>query len=333
MTNPDWSPRARRRARISRRRRFARLGLLSLATAASIVAVVPLLTKSLALLTIDLVHFLSPSPWFGQDVAVASVWCGVAAVPLWLASRRFRDRPRERSTGWEGMSTAERVSTVTSLGTVAALVFAGMSLQATRDQVEQAARDHVGDRFAEAVGQLASDRVEVRVGGALSLERIAVEPGESDHVFHVLSAFLRTRSAEGRCEPGGDTEVVAEVLARLSKRRIGGTADLRGACLRTTGWESADLKGADLREADLGGARLVGARLVEAKLAGAQLAEAELAGADLAWADLSGASLAGADLTGADLRHTDLTGAVLTGADLSGANVEHAKLPPNAPPH
>ncbi|WP_415363693.1 pentapeptide repeat-containing protein [Saccharothrix sp. BKS2] len=335
MTKPDWSPRARRRARISRRRRVARVGLLTLATATSVVAVVPVLVAALALLTADLTRFLAPSPWFGRNVAVAAAWCAVAAGPLWLASRRFRERPRDRPAGWGALSTAERTSLAASLATVVALVFAGMSLQVTRDQVELTARGQLGDRYAEAVRALASDRAEVRISGALSLERIALDPAEADHAFDLLAVFLRTRAARpasGPCDPAvdpvGETGVIAGVLARMSKRHGSGDADLRGTCLRTTGWEGADLDGADLREADLSEADLGGARLV-----GARLAEASLAGADLAGADLSGASLAGADLTGADLRHTDLTGAVLTGADLSGANVQHAKLPPNAPPH
>ncbi|GAA1269650.1 pentapeptide repeat-containing protein [Saccharothrix xinjiangensis] len=330
MTKPDWSPRARRRARIDRRRRFARLGLLALAAAASLVAVVPALTTALALLTADLIRYMTPIPWFDHHVAVASVWCAVAAVPLWLVSRRFRSRPRERA-GWGAMSTAERASLITSLTAVVALVFAGMSLQATRDQVRLAAKGQLSDRYAKAVEQLASDRVEVRISGALSLERIALDSADLDSdegrdAFDLLAAFLRTkapRPATGPCEPSGDTRVVAEVLARMSARRGGADVDLRGACLRGTEWDGAELDGVDLREADLGGARLVGARLVEAKLAGA----------DLTGADLRRASLANADLTGADLRHTDLSDAVLTGADLGGARLEHAKLPPNAPPH
>ena len=68
-----------------------------------------------------------------------------------------------------------------------------------------------------------------------------------------------------------------------------GRADWRGARLRASLFDRADLEGADLREADLS----------EAFLEGANLAGADLRGADLRGARMAGARIEGARFEGA----------------------------------
>ena len=181
----------------------------------------------------------------------------------------------------------------------------------------------VTDRYAKAREQLGCEKVDVRIGGIHTLERIARDsPADHPAVIEMLAAFIRERSREQRPppDPGGQArqrslspDVRAAITAlgrRLTERDIG----------------PVDLARADLTGADLGGARLTGADLTEAVLAHAVLARADLPAAKLVRADLTGADLGGARLTGADLTRADLTGADLTDVDLTGADLADADL-------
>ncbi len=211
------------------------------------------------------------------------------------------------------------------------------------------------DRFSRVVGQLADERLEVRLGAIYALEQLAMESREQHRPsIAVLCAFLRERAAwqperatTGR--PPTDVQAVLSVLGRrtltheredafrLDLRRT----DLRGADLNGVRFaravlleahlEGASLQGAQLAGADLRGAWLDNADLVEADLRGADLREAHLEGtylvdAQLDGADLGGAHLAGAYLGGASLQGADLGGAQLDGAYLYKANLDGASL-------
>jgi hypothetical protein len=186
----------------------------------------------------------------------------------------------------------------------------------------------VTDRYAKAIEQLGSEKLDVRIGGICALERVARDSAR-DHpaVMEMLAAFIRERSREQGPPPGPsgrarerslspDVQAALTVVGRrLTERDIG----------------PVDLARADLTGADLSGARLSRADLTEAVLAHAVLARADLPAAklvraDLTGADLGGARLTGADLTRADLTGTDLTDVDLTGADLAGADLTRAEL-------
>ena len=191
----------------------------------------------------------------------------------------------------------------------------------------------VTDRYAKALGQLGCEKLDVRIGGIHTLERVARDsPADHPAVMEMLAAFIRERSREQwpPPDPGGQArerslrpDVLAAITVvgrRLTERDIG-PVDLARADL--TG---ADLTGADLGGADLTGANFTGADLTEAVLANAVLARADLPAAKLVRADLAGADLGGARLTGADLTRADLTGADLTDVDLTGADLTGADL-------
>ena len=123
-------------------------------------------------------------------------------------------------------------------------------------------------------------------------------------------------------EPQEATRTVTEA------RKIGVTANLRGADLY-----GADLRSADLRGADLRGANLRSANLYSADLYGADLRSADLCAANLRSADLRSADLYGANLYGADLRSADLRSADLYGANLYGADLRNTVLDPDEEPN
>jgi hypothetical protein len=209
------------------------------------------------------------------------------------------------------------------------------------------------DRYSKAVGQLGSEKLDVRIGGIYALERIARDsPRDHPTIMEVLSAFIREHSheqwppAEPGAEPTGrttrpDVQAAVTVIGRRTVRYDSQPVNLQEAEL-----EGADLTGADLTGADLHGARLTGAyfkgahldsaHLSDAVLWGAQFNGADLSGADLLYANLNHASLIrarlnGADLTGAHLENANLDGADLTGADLEGAYVDGVYWPADRP--
>ena len=204
---------------------------------------------------------------------------------------------------------------------------------------------------AQAIEQLASDTLVVRLGGIYSLERIA-KGSVRDHpmVMEVLSAFVRAHShpVPALPEPVGMTpDTLAQANgqaagerqseARQPQQRPNPTVDVRAA-LTVLGRlpsrpdvDRADLANAYLPAAALPGTklcgfRLVGANLNQANLAGADLERAQLQRATLQGAWLQKASLKEANLQAAHLEQADLERADLQGADLRGAWLGRAKL-------
>jgi uncharacterized protein YjbI with pentapeptide repeats len=221
-------------------------------------------------------------------------------------------------------------------------------------QAEIAGRRHVTDTFSKAVEQLASDKMEVRIGGIYTLERLAGEaldsPRDADRdlywtVMETLTTFVRERarwnepepsapdmaaqsdlwqsgsqSNQARQQPRTPATDIAAVLQVLRRRPDAGREREQ---LRD--WHS-DLRMTDLRDAPLYEAHLEGAVLFETHLEGAILRGAHLAGAYLYEAHLDGAGLLGAHLAGAMLYEAHLDGADLIGADLRGADLVGAYL-------
>jgi hypothetical protein len=210
----------------------------------------------------------------------------------------------------------------------------------------------ITETFTKAVEQLASEKMEARLGGIYTLERLASEtltgaaregtgPDLYWTVMETLAAFVRerarwnepsappgmaaesalwqsgTRSNEAprQSRPPTDIAAVLDVIRR--RPEVGRERE------RSRGWH-LDLQRADLRGANLGlmhlegayldGAHLEGAGLFLAHLEGAFLREVHLEGAYLVAAHLKGAFLNGAHLEGANLRNAQFDGAALSRA-------------------
>ncbi|WP_055585569.1 pentapeptide repeat-containing protein [Peterkaempfera griseoplana] len=251
---------------------------------------------------------------------------------------------------------AVRETVLASSGGVAVLLGLGY----TARTYHLSRRGQVTQRFSTAVGQLASEKLESKLGGIYALEHVMAESAqEHATVVALLAAYVREhaqapvpagaelavpapRTAPGRgTEPATDIQAALTVLARRPERPEARRLDLRSTGLAGLILRSFDLghpprlsraylTWADLRKADLRGADLREAILNGADLSGAVLASAQLDQAQLAKASLRGAHLSGASLLGTDLRGADLTDAVsLTAEQLSGAVLdEHTVLPP-----
>jgi uncharacterized protein YjbI with pentapeptide repeats len=263
--------------------------------------------------------------------------------------RTSRRRPRR--------DLSQLPNLITALTAVGALVFTGLSLQATREQLDIAQTEQITERFTRAVEHLGDDKtMDVRLGAVFALERIARDSvADRAAIGQLLAAFVRRkRPLPGPCTQGlgrneADIEAALRVVSMgqlaiapdLSATCLSG-ADLSAARLRCAVLEgtnltgSTDLSGADLRGADLTDARLsgadpggphsVGANLNEANLELAVLTFADLRHAFLLRANLRGANLAGTTLTGARLENVDLSGARLTNADLRDVDLSEANL-------
>ena len=220
------------------------------------------------------------------------------------------------------------------LGTVALL--AGFYF--TLDKLRVTTESHLADRFTQAVEQVASENLEVRLGGIYALERIA-RGSESDYwpVMELLTTYVRERAPWKESRPPDEEpparKLAADIQAALTvlgrRERIYKTAedsrlDLRGSDLRRAKLSGAHLEGAILSGAHLEEANLNVAHLEDAILRGTHLEKTYLVGASLERAFLGGAHLEGAVLTEARLGKAYLSGAHLETTNLLGADLTEA---------
>ena len=217
-----------------------------------------------------------------------------------------------------------------ALGGAAVLIGAAFALFQFLQQQKAAHDLLISNQVSKGFEQLASDKIEMRLGGIYALEGV-MNTSEQYHgpVLEALCAFVRERTSIGKTvsekQPATDIQAALTVIGRraegsgkldLSNVSIAG-AHLNGANLSQASLFQANLSGAHLFQANLSGALLSGANLSGAYLSGANLNNANLSGAYLSGAHLNGADLGDADLSGADL--TGVSGARLSDGDVSGA--------------
>jgi Pentapeptide repeats (8 copies) len=220
-----------------------------------------------------------------------------------------------------------------------AAVAAWIALMRHFAQTDADRQRRITESYSKSVEQLAHDKIEVRLGGIYTLERISRE-SSNDYwtIMETLTAFVRERARWKKPDavapellardmpPELPTDIAA-VLAVLVRRpeveraRERWRFDLQGADLRRANLVSVHLEGALLR-----GVHLEGANLVRARLQGAILVGAHLEGANLLVAHLEGASLTSAHLEGASLGSAHLERAIFLGAHFKGAHLGGAHL-------
>jgi hypothetical protein len=226
--------------------------------------------------------------------------------------------------------------------------------EASRAELQLGREGQITERFIQAVDQLGSEKLAVRIGGIHALARIARDSKpDRAAIVELLAAFVRTNAP---WPPRDDSPFPADrpvtELPHLPIR----AADIQEALTTlaqrgplpppASGWWTVNLSGTDLRRAWLSGANLRrvglrGASLARASLDGADLHGAELRGVDFREANLEGAiadlttwwpegfdsvaagvrmvGLEGSDLRGCHLDRVDLTGISLKGARVNAA--------------
>jgi len=208
----------------------------------------------------------------------------------------------------------------------------------TLDKLRITTESQLADRFTQAVDQLASENLELRLGGIYALERIA-RGAEADYwpVMEILTTYVRERAPWKESRPPNEEpparKLAADIQAALTvlgrRERVYKTGedlrlDLRGTDLRRANLSGAHLEGAILSGAHLEEANLSGAHLEDAILRGTHLEKTYLSGASLERAFLGGAYLEGAVLTEASLGKAYLSGAHFGTANLLGADLTEA---------
>ncbi|MCX4581010.1 pentapeptide repeat-containing protein [Streptomyces sp. NBC_01571] len=227
------------------------------------------------------------------------------------------------------------VTGLPGIAAVIALIFTFSTVQQSGETLQIAEQGQITDRYNDAVTNLGSDTIDIRLGGIYALQRIMTDSArDQPAIIRILCAFARvhapqkphSRSAPPSLKAIGamppDIAAALQVLVQRNTAEDGSAQiDLHGANLANADLKKADLDHANLRGANLDFAMLEGASLANVDLYGANVRFAGLNEANLTKADLELATLDGADLTG-----VDLTGANLVLADFSQGDLSEATL-------
>ena len=145
------------------------------------------------------------------------------------------------------------IGALVGIATAATLAWAGIknARTAARRHEEQSKADRqrrITESFSKATEQLASEKIEARLGGIYTLERISREsPDDYWAVMETLTAFLREHTRwnergkmQPRQSPATDIAAVLTVIVRRDhkslyrERENGWTLDFRRSDLRDT---------------------------------------------------------------------------------------------------
>ncbi len=199
-----------------------------------------------------------------------------------------------------------------------------------------AAQSAETERYARAMALLGDDKIEVRLGGIYTLERLARESSR-DHgpIMEVLAAYTREHAkwSEGETAPSRVRADLQAILSVIGRRHAPfdpsqGHIDLHGTSLARAYLPYAHLERAFLYETNLDGAILQGANL-----RGATLWKTTLTGATLEGAHLEGADLTGvAGLTREQLKVAHFDDSTKLPAHLRGETSDAASTSPRAAP-
>ena len=194
----------------------------------------------------------------------------------------------------------------------------------------------ISNRFSKGVEQLASDKIEIKLGAIYSLEQIAIESTPYYRkILKILEAFIRENSKKRTKK---QVQVQARIFPFTKISREDTTdvtkidTDLQAALsVLIDIHDSEDEERIDLSDIvfvskDLKGFAFQNMNFTKANMAGADLTDVNLTEATLIYADLSGANLTRAYLAGANLARTNLQRANLSRAHMEKAYLEHSKL-------
>jgi hypothetical protein len=227
-------------------------------------------------------------------------------------------------------------------------------------QMEADRQRRVTETFSNAIDQLASEKLEIRLGSIYTLERIADESLQYSLQYYVtvaklLCAFVReqaprtvpdesssekassemderttrrtplTFAIKGLPEPRADIAAALAAVSRRSRQKGNAVQDDLFPEAPVSRWP-LDLRHAYLAGVNLAAADLRGAWLIGTDLHGALLMSADLRNASLVGAIAYDVSFERADLRGADLSGADVSSSWFAGANLAGAVLKKAKL-------
>ena len=253
----------------------------------------------------------------------------------------------------------------TSVSVAAGLLFTMGTLYYTALTWETAQQGQITERYSRAVGDLGSERAEVRQGAIYALARLAADsPADRETIANVVDSYIRAHiraelrprlPADAYPRPSVDVLAALTVARSLRSRPEKDLIDLTYLDARGVNVKDADMRRSDLSHAVFVRSFLVGANLSASRLSGSDftlvdtwlesdvhcVAAADLSGVDarrspeartdfheahLRCAKLHRADLSDAFLGQANLSFADLSGARLIDADLTRADLRCADL-------
>lgn len=297
------------------------------------------------------------------SVVAIGLLAGIIFLPAPITQHDLYNAPLPAPVGTESPTPADRLLAAeavratrqallwTAGGIIAVITlwFTWRRDQANREKLQLDRDANYTTRYTEAISQLGSDQLAIRIGGVYALERIAKD-SQRDHdvVIQVLAAYIRRDSMKRDVNGGAhrwssvlewtktrgeDVSAAITVVSNLAKdARI--YVDLRGVDLREMDLSSmdlrhtklmfADLSGSDLSDADLSGVPLDRAKLHDVRLTRAKLFATSMVGVDATHATFVRADLSDANLTSAQLSLSNFSKAILDAATLDSACLERA---------
>lgn len=100
-----------------------------------------------------------------------------------------------------------RSTLLQGVGALFTFTAAGIAAYWTSRQLHVTREGQITDRFSRAIDQLASDKLDVQLGGIYALERIARDsPVDREAILQVLTTFVRERSPWPPSAPGQPKE-------------------------------------------------------------------------------------------------------------------------------
>jgi uncharacterized protein YjbI with pentapeptide repeats len=214
----------------------------------------------------------------------------------------------------------------------------------------------ITERFAQAITQLGSEKMEIRLGGIYALERIAKDsPKDYWTIIEVLSSFIREhspRSLANKTTQNQPKETFLDSFIPKTKLRNNNREDSRiatdvQAALTVIGRRNIKQDETDplhsfifLDNVNLRNANCIGLNLSNINFTGTDFANAWLVNATLVQSLCAGTNFKDADFENADLRcsffiaancqnagfiNANLEGILLTNANLSNANFANSK--------
>jgi len=201
--------------------------------------------------------------------------------------------------------------------------------KAMADNIKVTEKGQVNERFKNAIQQLGSGKVPIRLGAIYTLHHIAKDSEElRKTIFDILCSYIRETTNEKKYKERDDTSMEIQSMLDLlfvnnDERRIyeGYEANLINAYLRNANLIKSNLTNVRFFNAHLEGAKLSGAHLERAGFE-----NAHLEGAILNNAHLEGAYLWYTHLEGTNLQFSHLEGSIIWFAHFEGALIDHAHL-------
>lgn len=253
-------------------------------------------------------------------IASGQAWDAYLALPkippkdLFDGKVRITEAYRNLLWGWGALAA-----------TVAGIFGFGLAFWRSHSQFREAnlnERRQMAEAFATAIEQLGHDKFSIRIGGILTLEKIAqVDLAYHRPVMETLCAYVRNERPFNPLNVETipvDIQTILTVLGRREYSNDGekGLIDLH----------KCNLLGANMQNGQFSGALLFGSSLSGANLWQVNLEQADLQGAHLIKANLIGANLKRAIAEGADFSRSDMTRASLEMAIAMRTNFDKSNM-------